>query len=132
MNTQKQTIQKAFNDHFAEFIQDIVNVFPDNVDVVAASKSMNLLRKANPKLIIGIWNKYVSSKYATQIDNGEIEFFTEKDYGDDISNLENSEQVINAINRLREPVRMMSPENQQKTMKYIQNLKKLCVLYFTE
>lgn len=132
MNPAKQTIQKAFNDHFAEFMQDIVNVFPDNVDVATASKSMTLLRKANPRLIIGIWNKYVSLKYAKEIDNGEIEFFTEKDYGEDTSNLENSAQVVSAINRIREPVRMMSPENQQKTMKYIQNLKKLCVMYFQE
>jgi len=132
MNPAKQTIQKAFNDHFAEFMQDIVNVFPENVDVATASKSMSLLRKANPRLIIGIWNKYVSLKYAKEIDNGEIEFFTEKDYQEDTNNLENSEQVVNAINRIREPVRMMSPENQQKTMKYIQNLKKLCVLYFNE
>lgn len=132
MNPAKQTIQKAFNDHFADFIQDIVNVFPDNVDVAAASKSMTLLRKANPRLIIGIWNKYVSLKYAKQIDNGEIEFFTEKDYDEDTTRLENSEQVVNAINRIREPVRMMSTENQEKTMKYIQNLKKLCMLYFSE
>ena len=67
MNPIKQTLQKAFNDHFEEFIQDIVNVFPDNVDVVTASKSMTLLRKANPRLIIGIWNKYVSLKYGTRI-----------------------------------------------------------------
>ena len=132
MNPAKQTIQKAFNDHFAEFMQDIVNVFPENVDVATASKSMSLLRKANPRLIIGIWNKYVSLKYAKEIDNGEIEFFTEKDYQEDTNNLENSAQVISAINRIREPVRMMSPENQQKTMKYIQNLKKLCVMYFEE
>ena len=91
MNPAKQTIQKAFNDHFADFIQDIVNVFPDNVDVAPASKSMTLLRKANPRLIIGIWNKYVSLKYAKQIDNGEIEFFTEKDYDEDTTRLENSE-----------------------------------------
>jgi hypothetical protein len=131
-NPIKQSIQKAFNDHFAEFIQDIVDVFPDNVDIATASNSMTLLRKANPRLIIGIWNKYVSSKYATQIDNGEIDFFTEKDYGEDTSNMDNSAQVVNAINRMREPVRLMSPDNQMKTMKYIQNLKKLCVLYFAE
>ncbi len=132
MNPAKQTLQKAFNDHFTEFIQDIVDVFPDNVDVAKAKKSMFLLRKANPRLIIGIWNKYVSLKYATQIDNGEIEFFTEKDYGEDTTNMDNSAEVVNAINRIREPVRMMSPENQLKTMKYIQNLKKLCVMYFAE
>ena len=132
MNPVKQTLQKAFNDHFAELMQDIIDVFPDNVDVVAASNSMALMRKANPRLIIGIWNKYVSLKYATQIDNGEIEFFTDKDYGEDTTNMDNSAQVVNAINRIREPVRLMSHENQMKTMKYIQNLKKICVLYFAE
>lgn len=133
MNTPvKQSLQKAFNDHFADFIQDIVDVFPENVDIATARNSMTLLRKANPRLIIGIWNTYVSSKYATQIDNGEIDFFTEKDYGEDTSNMDNSTQVVNAINRMREPVRLMSPDNQLKTMKYIQNLKKLCVLYFAE
>jgi hypothetical protein len=93
---------------------------------------MALMRKANPRLIIGIWNKYVSLKYATQIDNGEIEFFTDKDYGEDTTNMDNSAQVVSAINRIREPVRLMSHENQMKTMKYIQNLKKICVLYFAE
>ena len=132
MNPVKQSLQKAFNDHFAELMQDIVDVFPDNVDVATAKNSMALMRKANPRLIIGIWNKYVSLKYAAQIDNGEIEFFTDKDYGEDTTNMDNSAQVVSAINRIREPVRQMSHENQMKTMKYIQNLKKICVLYFAE
>lgn len=130
MNPSKQTLQKAFNDHFAEFIQDIVNVFPDNIDVLTASKSMTMLRKANPRLIIGIWNEYVSSKYADEIERGEIEFFMEKDYGSDTTNMDNSSQVVNAINRMREPVKLMSPDNQAKTMKYLQNLKKICDMYF--
>ena len=126
----KQTLQKAFNDHFEEFINDIVTIFPDNVDVAAASKTMSMLRKANPKLIIGIWNTYVSSKYSDYIDKGDISFFTEKDYGTDLTDMGNSQQVLDAINRIREPVRMMSPDNQSKTMKYIKNLKKICELYF--
>ena len=59
--------------------------------------------------------------YFRLFDNGEIEFFTEKDYGEDTTNMDNSAEVVNAINRIREPVRMMSHENQMKTMKYIQN-----------
>lgn len=126
----KQTLQKAFNDHFEEFINDIVTIFPDNVDVATASKTMSMLRKANPKLIIGIWNTYVSSKYSNYIDEGDISFFTEKDYGSDLTDMGNSKQVLDAINRIRDPVRMMSQDNQSKTMKYIQNLKKICDLYF--
>jgi len=129
MATQNATILNAFNDHFMEFVSDIINVFPDNVDIVSAKNSFTLIRKANPKLIIKIWKSYVVDKYGPEIDLGNIRFFIDKDYANDLTNADNSDKIIEAINRLRNPVKMMSEENQQKSMKYIQNLKKLCVLH---
>ena len=37
--------------------------------------------------------------------------------------------IIEKIDKLRDPVREMSEDNQQKVLKYLQNLKKLCLLY---
>ena len=129
MATQSATILNAFNDHFMEFVSDIINVFPDNTDLVSAKNSFALIRKANPKLIIKIWKSYVVDKYSAEIDLGNISFFIDKDYANDLTNAENSDKIIEAINRLRNPVKMMSEESQQKSMKYIQNLQKLCILY---
>jgi hypothetical protein len=129
MATQTATILNAFNDHFMEFVSDIINVFPDNTDIVSAKNSFVLIRKANPKLIIKIWKSYVVDKYGSEIDLGNIGFFIDKDYANDLTNAENSDKIIESINRLRNPVKMMSEESQQKSMKYIQNLKKLCILY---
>ena len=129
MATQSATILNAFNDHFMEFVSDIINVFPDNTDIVSAKNSFALIRKANPKLIVKIWKSYVVDKYGSEIDLGNISFFIDKDYASDLTNAENSDKIIEAINRLRNPVKMMSDESQQKSMKYIQNLKKLCILY---
>ncbi len=129
MASQSSTILNAFNDHFMEFVSDIVSVFPDSTDLVAAKNSFVLIRKANPKLIIKIWKSYVVDKYGLEIDSGDIGFFINKDYANDLTNAENSDKIIEAINRLRNPVKMMSDENQQKSMMYIQNLKKLCNLY---
>jgi hypothetical protein len=129
MATQNATILNAFNDHFMEFVGDIINVFPDNTDLVSAKNSFVLIRKANPKLIIKIWKSYVVDKYSAEIDLGNISFFIDKDYANDLTNAENSDKIIEAINRLRNPVKMMSEESQQKSMKYIQNLKKLSILY---
>jgi accessory colonization factor AcfC len=129
MATQSATILNAFNDHFMEFVSDIINVFPDNIDLLSAKNSFVLIRKANPKLIVKIWKSYVVDKYGVEIDLGNISFFIDKDYANDLTNAENSDKIIEAINRLRNPVKMMSEESQKKSMKYIQNLKKLCIFY---
>jgi hypothetical protein len=112
-----------------EFVEDIMRIFPNDVDILSAKNSFTLIRKANPKLIIKIWQSYVVDKYSREIDDGDIRFFLDKDYGEDLTRAQNSDQIIAAIDRLRNPVKMMSPDEQGKTMKYIQNLKKLCVMY---
>ena len=131
MTTQSSTILNAFNDHFMEFVNDIINVFPNDTDILAAKNSFMLIRKANPKMIIKIWHKQVVEKYEEFIDEGNISFFINKDYKDDLTNTENSEKITEAIDRLRNPVKLMTVEDQEKVMKYIQNLKKLSTIYIS-
>jgi len=122
-------ILTAFNDHFVEFISDIQSVFPENADVLTAKNSLMMIRKANPKMIIKIWKSNIVDKYRTQIENGDISFFVEKDYSSDLSTSEYSDKIMEGINRLRDPIKEMTHENREKTMKYIQNLTKLCILF---
>ena len=49
-------ILTAFNDHFAEFVADIQNVFPEDPDILTAKNALLTIRKANPKMIVKIWN----------------------------------------------------------------------------
>lgn len=118
----------VFNDHFAEFIDDIQCVFPNDVDILSAKNSLLAVRKANPKLLVRIWLKYVVIPYQSEIESGNIDFFVDKDYAKDLSNSGNSDKIMEAIDRLRNPVKQMTPTEQQKTMKYIQNLSKLSLL----
>jgi hypothetical protein len=124
-----QNILTAFNDHFVEFISDVHSVFPENADVLTAKNSLMMIRKANPKMIIKIWKTNIVDKYRSQIENGDISFFIEKDYSLDLSKAEYSGKIMEGIDRLREPIKNMTLENRDKTMKYIQNLTKLCILY---
>ena len=82
-------------------------------------------------MIIKIWQSYVVNKYNDKIDAGNISFFVTKDYGDDLTNADNSDKIVEAIDRLRSPIKLMSVADQAKTMKYIQNLKKLSNMYHT-
>ena len=117
-----------FNDHFNEFVNDIQSVFPDDTDILTAKNALLAIRKANPKLIVRIWLKYVYNPYKEQIESGNITFFLVKDYANDLARNDNSDKIMESINRLRSPIKNMSPENQAKTMKYIQNLSKLAIL----
>lgn len=124
-NTNLLTI---FNDHFVEFITDIHNVFPDDADILTAKNALIAIRKANPKLIVKIWLKYVASPYQNEILAGDIEFFVNKDYSNDLTRTGNPDQIMSSIDRLRGPVKQMNPTDQQKTMKYIQNLSKIAAM----
>ena len=48
----------VFNDHFAEFVNDVQSVFPDDRDILTAKNALLAIRKANPRLLVKIWMKY--------------------------------------------------------------------------
>ena len=118
----------AFNDQLAELLIDVINVFPDNIDIKTAQNSLGIIRKANPKLLVKIWIKYVYTPYKEQIEAGNITFFITKDYSTDLVKNDNADKIMESINRLRNPIKEMSSESQAKSMKYIQNLSKLSLL----
>jgi hypothetical protein len=121
-------ILTAFNDHFAEFVNDIQIVFPEDADILSAKNALLAVRKANPKMIVKIWNIFIVGKYKSEIEAGNLDFFINKDYSSDIASAENSDKIMESINRLRQPIKQMTTDNQAKVMRYIQNLTKLAEL----
>jgi hypothetical protein len=127
--TDKTTLLRAFNTHFFEFVSDIVNVFPDNEDIKLAKTSFETIKRANPTLILKAWFSYVYTPYKDVIEAGNIDFFFDKDYGSDLSILSNAGEIMKMIDKIRQPIKDMSPENKAHTTKYIQNLSKLSMMY---
>lgn len=126
---QKKQIHKAFINHFGEFLDDIIMIFPENADIRTAKNTFNFIIKSNPRLMLIAWYNYVSLKYSKEIDMGDIDFFATKDYSGDMNDVDTPEDVLRAIDNIRKPFIGMTPENKDKTMKYLQNLKKLCGMY---
>jgi hypothetical protein len=131
MSVPKQQFLKVFNDHFIEFIEDIIRVFPTDVDLNTVKNYFLLIRKGNPKLIITVFYEHVYLKYNEQIQNNNIQYFIDKDYKDDLSESKHSDKIIESINRLRSPISLMNEEDKMKTVKYLQNLCKLSNSYIS-
>lgn len=127
--TDKSSLLKTFNTHFFEFLDDILRIFPENTDIAIARKSFETIKKANPTAIIKVWLNFVYNPYRQVIDQGNINFFFEKDYSSDLSNLANGNEIMKVIDVMRGPIKSMSESNREHSMKYIHNLSKISDLY---
>jgi hypothetical protein len=123
----KSIVLKAFVNQFTDFVEDVQSVFPDNADIDSAKTALFLLKKTNPRILLNTWITFIAEPYGAQIEQGDIGFFLDKDYTQDLEYMGNA--VMQKVDTFRKPVREMGPENQAKTMKYIQNLTKLATLH---
>jgi hypothetical protein len=128
-DSDKSLLMNAFNTQLFEFFDDIECIITEDTSVKKAKNALLLIKKVNPSLIIKIWYVYIYSKYKTEIENNNIEFFIDKDYKNDFENMNKSDDIIKNIDKIREPIRNMSKENQEKSFKYIKNLCILSKLY---
>lgn len=123
----KNNILIAFNNHFFEFIDDVLRVFPNDYELKTAKSILLKLRKSNPKLILNIFIEHVLNNFKKEIMDGNIDYFIDKNYKEEFKYIDNV--VIEKFNTLKEPIRKMNDEDKSKVIKYMQNLIKLSEIY---
>ena len=124
------SILKAFCNHLIEFLDDVIRVFPENLDIRTGKTFIESIKRVNPRRLIVLWKECVMDLYEEQINDGDLDFFINKNYNSDLgeNGTDKGKQIIEDLRFL---VKGASLESQEKAMKYIQNLTKLCKLYFT-
>ena len=123
------SVLKAFNNHLLEFIEDVIRIFPNNLDIKTGKTFIEGVKRVNPKKIITYWRDNILMLYETEILDGDITFFVNKDYRNDIGTEAKTLKVLEDIRGL---VKETTQDNKDKAMKYLQNLTKLCKLYFSD
>ena len=128
----KSSLLKAFNNHLVELIDDILLLFPNDLNIKTARKFIIGLKKVNPKAVVKGWKNSINDEYREEVRTGNFDFFLKKDYHNDVGKdfVQSSSQILEAIDLIKKRCIIMSDENKKKTIKYIQNLVKLCDLYF--
>ena len=125
----KKQYLAAFNNQFTEFLEQVLEIFPGHVEITTFKNTIGTLKKANPGLLIRIWYDHICKNYMDEIEKGNIAYFLEKDYAQDIQHVSDVKGVVDAINKIRNPINEMGVKNQQTSMQYILNLSKLSKLY---
>jgi hypothetical protein len=125
----KSTLMRSFNTHFVEMLSDIISLYPNNSELKSGLNSFEMVKNLNPSLVIKTWFSKVVTPYHDIIKTGDISFFCEKDYSQDLGKLSNANDIISIIDKIRGPIRSMSITDKQHTIKYIQNLCILAEMY---
>ena len=127
--TDKSLILKSFNKQLFDFFDDIIRIVDLNEEVKVARVYFETLRKANPSILLKIWHKKIAIPYGEIIEDGNVDFFLEKDYSSDIS-VANAKEIVRIIDSsLRDPIRSMDEVNKQHCMRYVQLLSRLSEAY---
>ena len=124
------SILKAFTGHLMEFVTEIKKVFPEDADLKTGYFFLEGLVKVNPKSVILGWKECVNEPYKEEILRGDVDYFIDKDYDKDLEGSQNKGKLLKTIDSFRERVRNMGEDNKKKSIKYVQNLTKLCGMYF--
>ncbi len=124
------SILKAFTGHLMEFVNEIKKVFPEDADLRTGYFFLEGLVKINPKSVIFGWKECVNDVYKEEILRGDVNYFINKDYNEDLEGSQNKGKLLKTIDSFRERVRNMGEENKNKSIKYVQNLTKLCSMYY--
>ena len=121
-------IMTTFIKQIDEYLDDIEKTYSVDTRFTKGRLYLEGVKKTNPRLILTTWKTMVTDKYADQIELGDIDYFLNKDYSDDVPG-NYTPTVDTVIQELRTTVRRMSDENKAISLKYIQNLCKLSKLY---
>ena len=126
--TQK-TLKQLFCTQLIEFMDDVLRIFPNNLDLKTGKTFIVGLTKVSKKKLVSIWKTSVVDIYEELIMNGDKEYFINKDYSEDLGE-GRTDKMMNVIEDVRILMRKTSEENKDKAMKYLQNLTKICKLYY--
>jgi hypothetical protein len=126
----KKTVRFAFNNLLTKFLKEICDIYPENTEILKAKRSLDTMFRFNPMdkndLIIKLWLVKVYLPYQDVIDatHPDITFFFEKDYSQDVESMSNAGEIMNLIDKIREPIRGMSDTSKDICMDYIKKLSK--------
>jgi len=122
LKSNKSLALNGFNTLFFEFVDRIISLFPNNTELRVARKSFETFKTMNVSIIIKVWYQQVYVPYSQQIMLGDLTYFLEKDYQDDLSALSNVSEIMHTIDSFRHKIRDMNSEDKDVMLNYLQKL----------
>ena len=126
------SLVKVFSEHLLDFYEELINLYPRNNELKAGKTIVETLKKFNPKKLIESWQKMIAIPYGEKVMEGDITFFLNHNYEKELNITHKYDRKTNEdwMKEIKDIVRNMEKANLEKSIKYFQNLTKICRLYY--
>ncbi len=126
------SLVKVFSEHLLDFYEELIKLYPRNNELKAGKTIVETLKKFNPKKLIESWQKMIAIPYGEKVMQGDITFFLNHNYEKELNITHKYDRKTNEdwMKEIKDIVRNMEESNLQKSIKYFQNLTKICRLYY--
>jgi hypothetical protein len=121
----RKLILRTFNGIFEDVVHYIMQAYPDNPHLLAAYSSFQTLSQANDTILIKYWHKWIYLPYKDNLENGGVDFFLGKDYGEDVSGTKNAGIILQTIEQIRTTLRTMTLSEKDYIKEKLVHLNKL-------
>lgn len=130
----KPFILKTFKTQFTDYFKFIKKNFTfEKSEIRYMENIINLFVKYNSTKLIQIWFTYFSVPYGNCILEGNLNYFINKDYNNDIKLFEQEENLnylITVIEKTKKELMALDDTLKKECVHNLQNLTKLSIMYF--
>jgi hypothetical protein len=127
MSPPKPVLMNAFFDQLSSFLKELSAMYPDDPDFPLASTTIRLLKTTSPAFVLKQF--YDSSKgFEDQILSKNESFFLDHTF-DEFKNDDAFD--FNILAKLKSYVQAMPTSSKEAVWVYIQNMYKLCKVYYS-
>lgn len=125
------SLVKVFSEHLYDFYNELIILYPKNNELKAGRTMVETLKKFNPKKLMESWKVYVVIPYEKQIMKGDLNYFLNHSFDEECSNNKYGKKESQEwMNEIKSIVKSMDTDNLNKSIKYFQNLTKICNMYY--
>lgn len=117
-----KTLLTAFNTQLTNFLNELVELCPEESDFKVFRNAIMLLKKTNPRKVVSLFDKY-SANYKKYILEKDETFILNDNYTTIVNDIDSSsENIWNTITKIRKYWNNLSDNNKENIWKYFQVL----------
>ena len=118
------TNMQAFNVQLFQFLDNLLVLFPQNVNLRKGIKSLDTIKRMNPTLIVRVWYNQIYLPHRLQIEEYNIDFFS-----NDFTEIQSGKEIMHILDSLKKSIDIIDVTEKKNVLDQIFRISMLSKIY---